>query len=207
MRTFGSFTFDIVEELFNIKEVDTLPLLTEWLEATYVANEHQIYNLNRYKDKLLKKALIWNEDELKSFFIGPLVEMADINNNNYQAFMQRSFSFKYKEEEIGGRVDFIVAGGRRVPKLPYFFIHEYKQEPDGSGEPLGQLLIAMVAAHYLNEHKFPMLGAYVVGRNWFFVILDDNKYSRSIEFDASSEDIFQIFAILQKSKEIIERYI
>ena len=41
---------------------------------------------------------------------------------------------------------------------------------------------------------------------WFFMVLDGDKYAKSIAFDATTEDIFLIFAILQKSKEIMLRY-
>ncbi|MFN0202226.1 MAG: hypothetical protein ACKVTZ_11935 [Bacteroidia bacterium] len=207
MRTFGSFTFDVVEKMFHVKETQTLALLSEWLSATFVANEHITYQVNELKNHLREKARIWNEDELKIFFIGPLIEAAKLSSADFQAFTQRLFSAKVNEEEIGGSVDFLIAKGRRVPELPYFCIHEYKQETDKEGDPLGQLLIAMVIAQLLNEQKHPMLGAYVIGRNWFFVVLSDNEYAISNEYNASDDDIFQIFAILQKSKEIIQRFI
>jgi len=38
-------------------------------------------------------------------------------------------------------------------------------------------------------------------------VLDDGQYAVSAAYDAASEDIFQIFAILQKSKEIIQQHI
>ena len=101
----------------------------------------------------------------------------------------------------------MIAKGRRLPELPYFFIHEYKQEPDKDGDPLGQVLVAMAVAQLKNNNSNPILGAYVVGRNWFFVTLVANEYTISNEYDAASDDIFQIFAILQKSKEIIQRFI
>ncbi len=65
----------------------------------------------------------------------------------------------------------------------------------------------MFVAQTLNENMFPILGAYILGRHWFFVVLDDKKYTLSGSYDAASDDIFQIFAILQKSKEIIQRFI
>ena len=65
----------------------------------------------------------------------------------------------------------------------------------------------MLAAQELNERKFPILGAYISGRNWFFVVLEDRQYAVSNSYNGSDDDIFQIFAILQKSKEIIQRHI
>lgn len=207
MRTFGSFTFDVVEELFDIKEQKELPLLSEWLKASFEGDEHVIYQLNKLKVSLKDKAKIWNEDELKMFFIGPLIQEANLNTNDFQPFTQRQLFAKVNDEEIGGRVDFIIAKGRRIPKLPYFCIHEYKQEADKEGDPLGQLLIAMAVAQVNNNNENPILGAYVIGRNWFFVVLDGKKYALSNEYNASDEDIYHIFAILQKSKEIIQRFI
>ncbi len=85
--------------------------------------------------------------------------------------------------------------------LPYFFIHEYKREIDASGDPLGQLLIAMVGAWRQNEETFPLYGCYVVGRNWFFVLLEDNQYAVSNAFNSTQDDIFQIYSILEEIKQ------
>ncbi len=207
MRTFGSFTFDVVEKLFSLEEVTQLDLLDEWLGTTFSANDSITYVLNYLKEHLTHKANIWNEDEFKMFFIGPLIELANLETKNFQPFTQRTLSISHEGEEIGGRVDFLVAKGRRVPEQPYLCIHEYKQEADNSGDPLGQLLIAMVAAQKLNDNHIPILGAYVIGRNWFFVILHENKYIKSNSYNASKDEIFQIFAILQKSKDLMLRFI
>lgn len=45
----------------------------------------------------------------------------------------------------------------------------------------------MVTAQHLNEEKFPILGAYVLGRSWFFVVLDGKQYAKSKLFDAASD--------------------
>ncbi|MGL4363725.1 MAG: hypothetical protein ACRCSB_00795 [Bacteroidales bacterium] len=207
MATFGSFTFDVVEKKFNINEVKTLPRLTEWLSSQHQKGDKIDFFLDDLKNHLLDKANIWNEDELKMFFIGPLIEASKIGTKQFQPFTQRFLHAVINGEEISGRVDFMVATGRRLPEQPYFCIHEYKQETDKEGDPLGQVLIAMVAAQALNEKKFPILGAYVIGRFWFFVVLDGQEYAKSAAFDAASEAIFQLFAILQKSKEIIQGYV
>lgn len=207
IRTFGSFNFEEVEELFGIEKMPTLPLLTEWLSAVLQVEDVYKFMLNRLKDHLLEQVLNWNEDELKMFFIGPLIELAKIETKDFKPFTQRALEWVIDDLKITGKVDFMIAKGKRTAKPPYFCIHEYKQEGNASEDPLGQLLIAMVVGQELNEHKFPMLGAYVVGRSWFFVILSDKQYAVSNAYNAADDDIFQIFAILQKSKEIITRYI
>ncbi len=206
-RTFGSFSFEEVQDLFGFKRNDEIPLLAEWLSATPNPSAFQVEALNWLKKHLFKQVLSWNEDELKMFFIGPLIEFANLETDDFKPFTQRTLEFTLNETKITGKVDFMISKGLRNAKPPYFCIHEYKQEANSSEDPLGQLLIAMIAAQTLNENKFPILGAYILGRNWFFVVLDDKKYAVSNSYNASDDDIFQIFAILQKSKEIIQRHL
>ena len=47
MRGFSTFTFDVVEKMFGITEVKSLPLLTEWLSATFVGDEFTTHQLNK----------------------------------------------------------------------------------------------------------------------------------------------------------------
>jgi len=207
MPTFGSYNYEQVEDTFGIEKVNNLPLLEEWLSATLEIDEMHRFMLNRLKTHLLEQVLNWNEDEVKMFFIGPLIELARVETKDFKPFTQRFLAATLNGIEVNGRVDFMIAKGKRTAKPPYFCIHEYKQETDSDGDPLGQVLIAMLAAQALNEQKIPILGAYILGRNWFFVVLTDKTYAMSDAYVATSEDIFQIFAILQKSKEIIQRYV
>jgi hypothetical protein len=207
MRTFGTFTFEEVQDLFGIEKEKSLPLLTQWQASNILLTEHEQFELVELKDELLSSIYNWNEDELKMFFIGPLIRLAKLETKEFKPFTQRVLTATINTIEVTGRVDFMVAKGLRTAKPPYFCIHEYKQEVDDKGDPLGQLLIAMLAAQTLNEKKNPILGAYILGRNWFFVILDGKHYAVSDAYVASSEDIFQIFAILQKSKDIMLRFL
>ena len=65
----------------------------------------------------------------------------------------------------------------------------------------------MVAARAMNRRAHPLYGAYVIGRHWYFVILDNTTYSESLAYDATREDITTIFGVLCHTKEIIERLI
>ncbi|MEM6299212.1 MAG: hypothetical protein AAF740_11055, partial [Bacteroidota bacterium] len=97
--------------------------------------------------------------------------------------------------------------GRQKPIKPYFFIHEYKQERKGTADPKGQLLAELLAAQENNTHQFPMYGCYVVGRNWFFMILNGKEYAVSDAFISSQKDIYQIIAILRQIKIYIEEWL
>lgn len=59
----------------------------------------------------------WNEDELKFFFIGPLISLAHFNSEKYNGFTQRKIGHTINDIEISGIVDFLVALGQRKPRL------------------------------------------------------------------------------------------
>ena len=68
--------------------------------------------------------------------------------------------------------------------------------------------MGMIAAQKANEAKnlnYPLYGVYVIGRLWFFVILDKKRYIKSRAYDATQDDIFKIFCMLRKAKEYINK--
>jgi hypothetical protein len=205
MKIFERWTFEQVEETFDIKRVKKLEALENWLKAEYQPNTEQKKRIEHLKTRLQENAEIWNEDELKFYFLGLLVDLVEFDQEDYKfkSFLQRKLSGYIGDMALSGVVDFMVAKGKQEPKHPFFFLHEYKQERKRENDPLGQLLIAMVVAQNENNNDAPILGAYVTGRLWFFVILEGKKYSVSMAYDATQEDIFQIFAILQQAKALI----
>jgi len=139
--------------------------------------------------------------------ISHILYIVDYASDEYTIFSKRPLKAILEDVELYGRVDFMLATGRQKPIQPFFFIHEYKQERKGDSDPKGQLLAELLTAQVNNEYKFPMYGCYVVGRNWFFMVLDGKKYSVSNAFNASDQDIYQIIAILRKIKEYIKVWI
>ncbi|EDN69433.1 hypothetical protein BGP_0675 [Beggiatoa sp. PS] len=122
--------------------------------------------------------------------------------------MERDLSVQYEEgKRLWGNADFLVASGTQSPKEPFFFIHEYKKQLDTSNDPLGQLLAEMVAAQKLNHHSHPIYGAYIIGRHWYFVILDNTSYAESLAYDATKAEITEIVSILRHTKTIIDQII
>jgi hypothetical protein len=44
----------------------------------------------------------------------------------------------------------------------------------------------------------------VLGRNWFFVLLENsNQYAVSNAFNATEEDIFRIYSILEQIRQLL----
>jgi hypothetical protein len=209
-KIFQDWTYEDVEDTFNINLTDTDPLAQEWLNAQYDFSETDKKELAKLANLLLNRINSWNEDELKFFFIGPLVSMVNYEFNRYKAFTQRPLSARFEKEgyEASGRVEVMLAKGKLNPKQPYFFIHEYKPEKNRDNDPLGQVLIAMVVAKTYNEQQFPLYGCYVAGRNWFFIVLHNDTYSVSRAYDATDIiDLTQILSSLIDVKRIIEPFL
>jgi hypothetical protein len=52
-----------------------------------------------------------------------------------------------------------------------------------------------------SDNDFPIYGCYIIGRNWFFMVLEGNKYATSKAFQSTEyEDALQILRILLQLK-------
>ena len=205
MRNFENWETQDIEEIFNITELKNMPLLEDWLHTPILPLEEAENRIvERLRNKLLDNADFWNEDELKLQFIAPLLLIVNYDIPNCKTFSQRMLSATINGIEIGGRVDFMLAKGKQKPVKPYFFIHEYKQETKkGSSDPKGQLLAVLLTAQAKNDKTMPLYGCYVLGRSWFFLVLNGSEYAVSNSLNASDSDIYQIIAILRKIKDYV----
>lgn len=178
--------------------------LEDWFKADEPITDDEKDFLLDLSKRLFYNAESWNEDELKFFFISPLVHLVNFQHKHYKAFTQRKFATVIGEWQVNGIVDFVLARGEQHPEQPFFFLHEYKQERKRDNDPLGQLLIEMLVAQQLNEGQNPLYGCYVIGRYHFFVVLDEQDYSVSRSYDSSIEDILTIFRMFRFVKRQIE---
>jgi hypothetical protein len=207
MRSFDTWTYEEVEDTFGLTPLRSSALFEKWLAAEgFAPNAAELASLDDLKELLFDEAKNWNEDELKLFFIGPLLSLIHFKTPYFKPYTQRTLTLKSDTVAASGKVDFMLAKGKVLPKIPFFCVHEYKQENRRDNDPLGQLLIGMVAAQSRNEINIPIFGTYISGRNWFFVLLDDQNYCLSDAYVASSDDVYTIFNILKKCKEMVGFY-
>lgn len=207
MKRFSQWTIADVETEFQVRQVENSPMLEAWLTTMGELTDFEREQLQRLQRLLNRRVYDWNEQELIAHFIGPLLVMVDFDQAEYASFMERELAVSYHKGTLSGIVYFVVAHGQRMPERPYFFIHEYKREQEASGDPLGQLLITMVAAQLLNQDDNPIYGAYVMGRYWHFTVLHEKTYSVHAGFNAAREEIESIYRTLQHTKTLIERMI
>ncbi len=212
MKPFEKWLTQEVETTYGLKDVEAHPILQAWLGADDSIEEDERKMIQKFRQKLSKKAEYWNEDELKFQFIAPYLAIFNFEKEDvYTSFSQRVLSNKVKgadntETLLRGRVEWFVAKGKQVPIHPIFFIHEYKPALRTTpSDPKGQLLIAMYVAQSLNNDDIPLYGAYVIGKDWYFLILKGEKYSVSRSYDVTqSEQIEQVTRILKRAKVYIE---
>jgi hypothetical protein len=215
MKPFERWKYEEIELTFGTERVKNLTVLDKWLEADEPADDFEKRTLLIYHNQLVRKVDAWNEDELKFFFISHIITLVDFSKPKvYSSFSQRTLAAKRKdihnnEIDLRGRVEFFVALGEQIPRQPFFFIHEYKPlNKTTPSDPLGQLLIAMLATQTLNETNRPLFGVYIIGSLWWFVVLEGNKYAVSEPFNAfKEEELFTIFSILKRCKSYIEEWV
>ncbi len=208
MKSFSQWTVEEIEQEFNLQADRNYSLLQEWVTVSPSLSDNEMSLLGQLSQKLLRHVHDWNEEELKVYFIAFLLDFIDFYQPHYRPFLERELSVEYEAgKKLWGIVDFFVASGKQSPKEPFFFLHEYKKQADSSNDPLGQLLAEMVAAQTANTSAHPIYGAYIIGRHWYFVLLDGTIYAESLAYDATKDEIMAIVAILRQTKILIDQLI
>lgn len=194
-----------LEKLFSIKQVNNLPSLDEWLSTPFEIDDIHRTVLGWSKERLAYNFLDWNEQELAMNFIRPIVSLVDYSDKEgrFNEFNERNLTAVINDIELFGYPDGIIASGRREPEIPIFCLHEYKKELDSSGDPIGQVMGAMLVSQVLNFNSTPTYGCWIAGSNWYFLVLEDRNYAISRGFNGTTDDIFEIYRILQVLKSII----
>ncbi|MEM8528375.1 MAG: hypothetical protein AAGG68_27280 [Bacteroidota bacterium] len=203
MKSFKNWTRQDIADQFGLDVKDHCKALDHWLNVEVVLSEEERIDLERLQLKLKQNVDLWNEQELIIKFIALLIDKVDYDNATYKSFANRKLSGQIDGETVSGEVDLMIASGKFEPKEPYFCLHEYKKEKGADNDPLGQLIIAMMTASEINKWDHPIYGAYVMGRNWFFLTLEGRKYCISEEYVATRDDLLKIYGILKNLKGII----
>lgn len=204
MKSFKHWTRQAIANQFGLDVKKECSHLSNWLNAEVAISEKEHAELIILQHKLKANVDIWNEQELIIKFIALLIHMVDYDSDNFKSFANRKLKGEIDGKIVAGEVDFMIASGKFEPQTPFFCLHEYKKEKGADNDPLGQLIIAMMTAAALNNNNQPIYGAYVMGRNWFFLTLQKRMYCISDEFVATRQDIFKIYQIMKSLKNVIK---
>lgn len=203
MSNFSSWRLAKLNKRFALEQKDETPIETTWQNKNIFLSEYDTYFLRKMQNMLRNNIYYWNEIELIQNFIGPVFSWIGFNTKHSNIFNERTFQAVVDGEELKGEPDAMIASGHDEPEKPFFCFHEYKKEVDSDGDPAGQCLAAMLAAQEINEYKYPVYGIYVVGQNWYFIVLKGKEYHISAAYSAVSDEIFEIYQRLLWLKETI----
>jgi hypothetical protein len=197
---------------FGITKVKyTSRLLERWLNV-----DHSIENSLTPTQQVIFQDVLelinadvegWNEEELKIKALSLIFYIAKMEDApRMKMFFERPIQATIEPFLIDVKVDCMLATpwGKATPHHPYFFLQEFKQEKKKSLDPEAQMLAAMVAAQFINKNDKPLFGGYIIGRSWFFGVLEGATYTISNSFNATEEeDLLKIIIILRRLKRLI----
>jgi hypothetical protein len=209
---FRQCSLEILEKLLGIEETDTLEALDAWISGRHniVVSDFEKRSIENMQHYMKRNIRAWNEQELALNFIGPLMSFVTFSSKKYNLFAERPLDATIKDingddVNLSGRPDTIVASGFRSPEVPFFSFHEHKPEVDSSGDPTGQVLAAMLVGQAKNGNPDdPIYGCYVIGQNWYFLVLVGKFYTIATPFATTNDEVFDVFKMLKTLKMIIE---
>jgi hypothetical protein len=203
-----------VAELINLFELkrlignDSHPLLQEWLSCKTTLNANEQYLFDMILEEAQEKIEGWHEEDLKMQFIAFILKLANLSNSQkkYQPYFERVVEATVGEYYLKVKTDFMVAKGiLDKPETPYFHFQEWKRHRDPNGDPVAQLLEALLCAQTINNNGKPLYGCTISGKYWEFFVLTEKTYCVSDSYDSTkSHELLQIIAILRHFKEILE---
>ena len=209
---FRQCSFELLEQTFGIEQTGQSLTLSDWIKKakkTTVSKDEQRM-IEHFQSLLSRNLLGWNEQELALNFIGPILSLVLFSTKKYNLFAERPLDAMLKDVNgedvlLAGKPDSIVASGFRSPQVPFFSFHEHKPEVDNSGDPVGQVLSAMMVGQAKNGNmEEPIFGCYVIGQNWYFLVLDNKNYTIATPFATTNKEIFDVFKMLKAMKMMIE---
>lgn len=222
MTNFKYWTRDKLRKTFGLKRIYNSSFLQNWFENLPELDDYEKVSLERLLDNMQKFVDYWNEDEVKLKFIGNIISLVNFDTETISAFANREISGIVDEEELLGKPDVMVATGKQEVDAPFFFLQsplfippkgENKENSllwgDARGatpDPAGQCLVAMLLAYEKNKEvpqmkNKPIYGVYVIGRNWFFMVLKDREYAISLAYDATHKDkLLDILRIMKAQR-------
>ena len=207
-KSFRECTLTLLDRTFGLRRVFSSQVLDQWLQNELHVDEAEKLSVKNFQELLILNSDAWNEQELSLNFIGPIFALARFSDPyRFNLFSERKIgtivSGLKGDVDLSGEPDGIIATGYREPEIPMFAFSEYKRELDPTGDPAGQALAAMLVGQTLNQNRVPVYGAYVVGSDWRFMILEEQHYAISRNYSALSDEIFDILRILKGLKQIV----
>lgn len=181
-------------------------LMQSWLDCETTLNQGEQYLFDLIFADACQNIDGWHEEDLKMKFICFVLRLGNlVDNERFHAYFERTIESTIDGHFLKVKTDFMLAKGiLDMPQIPYFHFQEYKRQTDPNGNPVAQVLEAMLIAQTLNANNQPIYGAYVIGKFWNFIVLENRTYSLSKTFDCTEhDDLLKIIAVLRKFNQLL----
>ncbi len=181
-------------------------LMKTWLDCETTLNDGEQYLFDLIFNDACQNIDGWHEEDLKMKFICFVLRLGNlVDNDVFHTYFERTIESTIDGHFLKVKTDFMLAKGiLDMPQIPYFHFQEYKRQTDPNGNPVAQVLEAMLIAQTLNANNQPIYGAYVIGKFWNFIVLENKTYSLSKTFDCTEhDDLLKIIAVLRKFNQLI----
>jgi hypothetical protein len=204
--TFEKCTKSFIEKEFGLKRLLNTAELNDWLDVeNFNVTETERDVLKRSIKRAVYRINDWNEETLKLLFISVILNLVEYDSQYIGTFADEKLEAEFEKFVLTGKADLLIAKGIFKPEVPYLFIHEYKKTRTES-DPDGQLLAAIVTARELNHSKQILYGIVVTGSIWNFIIVQDDFYDISKNYNSMDIDgLEEILKILKKTQVILSK--
>jgi hypothetical protein len=199
--SFSNISFAELRKIVPLRKAKNHDKFKSWFEADYEISLEDSNFLQKLIDKHYLILPSYSEEDLKMKFLSPILNLVDFAVEPINDFYEATLKAEVNGVELKGFPDYVVAMGIQEPEKPYFFLQEFKPtEFDKSVED--QLFAELLAGIAINESTI-LRGAYIIGQNWRFVIMEkdaNNNYTAYIskQFDSLElDDLKQIYKNLQ----------
>jgi hypothetical protein len=199
--SFSNISFAELTKIVTLEKVNQSNKFKEWFSATYKFKASETQFLKELIDEHSLILPSYSEEDLKMKFIAPILNKVKFANKKINDFYHASLKAQVNGVEFNGFADYMVAIGVKEPEKPYFFIQEFKPNL-GAKDVEDQLFAELLAGIAINESTV-LRGAYIIGQNWRFVIMEkygNNDYMAYVskQFDSLEiDDLKQIYKNLQ----------
>jgi hypothetical protein len=184
------------------------PTMHEWIDTpTLRLTDFEQFLFDEILQNAIQKIAGWQEKDLKMKFISFVLRLGNLtDSDNFSTYFEKTIEANVQGTPLKTKTDFMVAKGiLDMPQVPYFHFQEWKPHKKPTGDSMAQLLEAFLIAQSKNNNDKPMYGCEVVGKQWSFVIMQNQTYCISKSYDCTEhDDLMKIIAILRKFKYILE---
>lgn len=201
--SFSSAKLKDLRKVVPLHAVVTNEVFDKWFNYDYQLSEEENQYLENLVNQNRQRLIMYSEEDLKVKFLGPLLNKVNFTFDEVTDWYERPISCEINGVWFSGITDYLVATGFDEPELPFFFIQEFKPSYSNS-QPSNQLLAELLVAIHLTKET-EMLGAYIVGRLWTFMLLRKEEETfhcyQSTGFNSIElEDLIAIYKTLQRVK-------